>query len=371
MTNIGAPLGQAFKTVMPSYTDNADIQRAMMMLWYGDPNSDGPTSKGIERFLTSITDDIGVLMARKSTNVILSNSEPVRNTNDYSSWIWVDTSRVNPDNASRPVKVWNGSGWSLIAGAADPTLNYVWSGAHSFNSVSVKNAINPVSNSTERESKYSGAPNGTLSFISNRYEYLRDGNWTPLGNLEKTIENRADQNTSMLVTDADKFLQFTSAQSSTFTVTDNDIRIGASIYVSRLSDTQLSVIAAPGVTLIPSNITLGKNATVSLIKTGQSTWTVQGGSSAMPPAGTTGQVLAKSTDADYAVQWLSVVHKSGGEFTGKVKFPEIESANILSGSISATSTSLPSGGLYVGGRRVWVQTTQPAGMSQGDVWIQA
>lgn len=372
MTNTGAPLGQAFKTSMPAYTDNADIQRAFMMLWYGDPNADTPTTSGLEYFLTSIDNDINVLTARKSTNVTFSNTAPVRNTDDYSSWIWVDTSVFNSDGASRPIKIWSGDQWSVVAGAADPSLNYVWTGAHTFNDVLIKNAINPVASSNDRTSKLAGAPNGTLSFINNRYEYLRDGSWTPLGNMEKTIENRNTTAVNMSVADADKFLQFNAAQPTTYTVTDNAIRIGTSIYVSRNADTPLSIVPVPGVTLVPSNIILGKNASATLIKTGTNTWTVQGGSSALPPGGSVNQVLAKTDSSDYATQWLSVVPASGGTFTGQVNFAEIASGNATVGTINVNnSLTVASGNAIIGGRRIFVQPTQPTTMSDGDVWIQS
>ena len=121
MANTGAQLGQTYQTIMPAFTDNADIQQAFMMLWYGDPNATGPTSKGVEYYLSQLSSSVNAVAAKKTTDVIFSATAPTRNTVDYSDWIWVDTSTTNPDGASRPINIWNGSAWSQVAGAANPS----------------------------------------------------------------------------------------------------------------------------------------------------------------------------------------------------------------------------------------------------------
>ena len=278
MANTGAQLGQSYQTYMPAFSDNADIQQAFMMLWYGDPNATGPTSRGVEAYLAKLNSDILSVGSRKTTDVIFSATAPTRNTDGYSDWIWVDTSKTNPDGASRPVNIWNGSAWSEIAGAADPAANYNWTGQHTFANMSIKTPINSFATAAARNTALAGAPDGTMSYVNGVYEYLKSGSWTKLIPDPPSIDAK---------------------------------------------------------TLLPAG-------------------------------GTINQTLAKASNDDHIVKWLSVVPQSGGDFTGPVTIPDLTAPNITSGSIN-----VPSGNLRLGSRRLYIQAAQPTGMATGDVWIQA
>lgn len=365
MVNTGAQLGQVYQTTMPAFTDNADIQHAMMMLWYGDPNATSPTGKGVERYLSDLDTKVNGALAKKTTDVIFSSTAPTRNTIDYDDWFWVDTSKTNADGASRPINVWNGAAWSPVAGVADPAADYAWTGKQTFQQINVKGPINGYATESARSTDLAGAPNGTLSFVNGRYEYLNNGSWTPVGSSEKTIESRSATSTTMADSDSDKLLRFTAAGASQYIINANQVKVGASVHVVRIASTPLTIVAGPNVVLQAKNPVLGQYASTTLTKTGTNTWVMQGTGTAIPPGGTGNQALLKVDGSDYNTSWVSVVPASGGSFTGQVNMTKV-SINEL----SATDIGVPSGSLKVGGKRVFVQPTQPAGMVAGDVWIQ-
>lgn len=378
MANTGVQLGQSFQTIMPAFTDNADIQQAMMMLWYGDANATTPTGQGIEAYLASLSSQVGTLAAKKTTDVIFSATAPARDTTNYSDWIWVNTSATNPDGASRPVSIWNGSAWSQIAGAADPSANYTWTGLHVFNQkLTVKGPINSYATTADRTAGLPGATNGTLSYINGRYEYYKDGTWVPIGSIEKTVETRSAVSTTMVEADADKILQFTNVAASTFTIPSTQIKVGTSVYINRKSPTPLTIIAGSGVTFDARNSVLGQYASATLTKVAADTWIMQGTGTALPPGGTANQAPLKVDGSDYNVQWASVVPAAGGSFTGDVFANKltVSDLNATALDVSGTATfagnlAVSNGSLIIGGHKVFVQSTQPAGMSAGDVWIQ-
>lgn len=354
MVNTGAQLGQVYQTVMPAFSDNADIQQALMMLWYGDANATGPTAKGVEGYLSDLSAKVTAAGAKKTTDIIFAPSAPTRNTTDYSDWIWVDSSQTNPDGVSRPVYIWNGTAWSQIAGAANAASDYTWTGTSTFTKpVTIKGPINTFATTTERSTALAGATNGTLSYINGRYEVLRDGVWTPLATAEKTVESRTASAVTMVEADADKILSFTAATPSTYTINTNQVKVGASIIVHRASAQPLTIQPGAGVTLNTASNVLGRYASTTLTKIGTNEWIMQGSGSSLPSGGSTGQALTKTSGTDYQTAWTSVVPASGGSFTGKVSGPEFDTPN-----------------LKVGGSRIFVQSTQPTGMQANDVWIQ-
>lgn len=374
MANTGAQLGQTYQTIMPAFTDNADIQQAFMMLWYGDPNATGPTSKGVEYYLSQLSSSVNAVAAKKTTDVIFSATAPTRNTVDYSDWIWVDTSTTNPDGASRPINIWNGSAWSQVAGAANPASNYVWTGTNTFtNTVKINKGINSFADAAARTAGLTEAVNGTLSYLtsSKRYEYYQDGSWVPIGSVEKTVEQRTAASTTMAESDADKILQFTYAGASTYTINSNQIKIGSSIYLNRKANTALTIVAGSGVTIDAQNKVLGRYASATLTKVAADTWIMQGTGTAFPPGGTANQAPLKIDSTDYNVQWISVVPATGGTFTGDVTMSNttVSSLTVNSAEVS-NSLAVGNGVLQIGGHKVFVQPTQPTGMAAGDVWIQ-
>lgn len=354
MVNSGAQLGQTYQTFMPAFSDNADIQQAMMMLWYGDPNATSPTSKGIEKHLSDLSSRIEAVGAKSTTDVIFSPSAPTRNTVDYTDWIWVDTSKVNSDGASRPVNIWNGTAWSRVAGAADPSLDYVWSGSHIFSKpLIVRGPVNAFGSAADRTAGLPGATNGTLSWINGNYEVLRDGVWFPLASTEKTIVVKPNVDTTMTESDADKLLSFTNQDQSTYTIGSNQIKVGNSVIIHRASASTLTINPGAGVNIRAANRTIGQYASATLTKIGTDEWIIQGGGSALPTGGTAGQALTKIDGTDYKSEWTSIVPQSGGSFTGKVTVPELETPS-----------------LKIGGSRIYIQPTQPTDMAKGDVWVQ-
>ena len=369
MPNTGAQLGHTYQTFMPAMSDNADIQQALMMLWYGDPNATGPTSKGIEKYLSDLSTSVSNVAAKKTTDIIFSTTAPTRNTADYSDWIWVDTSVTNPDGASRPINIWNGSAWSQVAGAANPSSNYTWTGTNTFtNTVRIDKGINSFADASARTAGLTGAVNGTLSYLAStgRYEYYKDGAWVPIGSIEKVVETRSSASVNMVESDADKVLLFTSASQGTYTITSNQIKVGTSIYISRLTNTALTIVAGSGVTFNASNKVLGQYASATLTKTGVDTWIMQGAGTSIPRGGTASQALFKVDSTDYNTQWTSVVPASGGTFSGEVTMP---TANVSTLNVSGAA-AMPSGSLRIDGHKVFIQSSIPTGMVAGDVWIQ-
>ena len=366
MVNVGAQLGQTYQTSMPAMGDVADIQQALMMLWYGDPNATGPTSKGVEKFLSDLNADIATLAAKKTTDVIFSATAPARNTDSFSNWIWVDTSTVNPDGASRPVRIWNGSAWSLIAGAADPSANYTWSGTHTFNnSVTIKSGINSFASTTARTAAIPSPANGTLSFVGGKYEFYKDGAWVSLGTSERVVETRGTTS-SMVETDVFKILNFNSSSASTYTINTNQVKVGSSVAIYRSTNTPLTIAAGSGVVLNAQTNVLGQYAVATLTKVATDSWVLEGSGSGLPSGGTIGSALVKSSNADYDYKWEGIVPSSGGTFTG----PVTVSGSLNASTLTSGDASFTSGGIKIGGKRIFVQSTIPNGMSAGDVWIQ-
>ena len=373
MGNTGVQLGKNYQTFMPAFTDNADIQQAMMMLWYGDPNATAPTGKGIESYFSQLSTRTLILENHKGAQIIYASSSPTRDTDNYSSWLWIDTSKTNPDGASRPVYIWNGTAWSAIAGAASPDLNYSWSGTNTFlKPLTVHGPINSMSSESVRSSTLADATNGTLSFINGRYEFYRDGSWLSLGSSEKTIAQRADQSTNMVLSDADCILQFTYPDNATYTITSNQIRIGSSVYINRNSSKPLTIVAGSGVSILSKNLILGQYATVVMTKVATDTWIMQNAGSSLPPGGVTNQAPLKVDGSDYNIQWVSVVPATGGNFSGAVAMPilNVTQENATNISVSGNQT-VNSGSLKIGGHAVFVQNTQPSSASSGDIWIQS
>ena len=347
--------------------DVADIQQALMMLWYGDPNATGPTSKGVERFLFDMNADIERIDAKKTTDVIFSPTAPTRDTTKYNDWIWVDTSTTNADGASRPVRIWNGTAWSLIAGAADPSANYAWSGTQTFNnSVTIKRGINSFASTAARTAAIPSPTNGTLSFINGKYEFYKDGAWVSLGTAEKVVETRGTSST-MVETDAFKILNFNSSSNSTYTINTNQVKIGSSVTIFRSANAPLTIVAGSNVVLNSQNNVLGRYAVATLTKVATDSWVLEGSGSSLPAGGSAGQALFKSSALDYSYQWTSVVPSSGGTFSGPVTVNGLLNASTL----TSPNASFPSGGIKIGGKKIFVQSTVPAGMAAGDVWIQS
>lgn len=362
MTNTGSNLGQTYVTSMPALVDNADIQAAFRMLWFGDPNATEPAaSKGIETYLKSLQASIDTLAARKATDIIYSPTAPVRDTTKYSDWIWVDNSNTTPDGASRPVYVWNGMDWSPVAGVANPAASYTWSGTQRFNeSLTIIKAINSYADSAARSAALSNPVPGTLSYLTttNRYEYYDGSSWIAIGAAEKVVETRSATATDMVNADAEKVLLFTNVAESAYTVTVNQIKIGSSIYISRQADAPLTIVQGAGTIINANNLVLGKYASAQLTKVAANTYIVQGAGTAIPRGGSTKQALLKVDNTDYKTEWESIVPASGGTFTGAVTMPtgNISTANVVS--------------LSVGGHKIFIQSQQPTGMEIDDVWIQ-
>lgn len=362
MSNIGAPLGKNFETVMPSMTDTADIQRAFMMLWYGDANATEPTGRGIEAFLSDLSGSVSDLTTKEATEIIFAPSSPSRDAANYSSWIWVDTSRFNPDGASRPVYIWNGA-WRQVAGVADPTANYTWTGKHTFEGeISASKATNSFATAAARAAAMPSPQPGTLTFVESegRYEFFYNGSWVPVGSAELEIKTTSSANYTLVESDANKVLIFTSAGAATLTLGSNQIRVGSSIYVNRRSAASLTIVAGSGITLDGGAVSVGQNGSVVLTKIGASRWIVQGAGASLPPGGAKNQAVVKNSAADYDFKYVDIVPKSGGSFGGSVSIPLLD----------ATGMDIPSGGLRIGGKRIYVQPNQPPG-NVGDIWIQA
>lgn len=369
MVNTGSQLGQSFLTAMPALTDNADIQQAMRMLWFGSPNATEPTDQGIEHFLSELSANVNTLAARMSTDLIYSSTAPVRDTVNYSDWIWIDTSSTNADGASRPMYLWTGAAWSPIAGVANPAAAYTWTNSQTFNeSLKIVKAINSYADAAARTAGLSNATNGTLSYLTNagRYEYYKDGAWIPIGSIEKVVETRSAVETTMAESDADKILQFTNAGASKYIIGINQIKIGTSIYPTRQANGTLTIEAGSGVILNSGNNVLGQHASAILTKIAANTWVLWGVGTSLPPGGTFNQAPLKKDGTDYNIGWVSVVPADGGTFTGTITIP---TANITTLNVSG-SLNAPNNVLKINGHSLYAQSTQPIGLAAGDIWIQ-
>lgn len=101
MANIGKIIGDKYKTYIPDLTDDADIQQAIQMYHFGQPNYDPnvPTPPdSVEGWLDDFQDQIDILVLKPDAGGEVKSTQPTTTVKGQpipNGYIWVDSSSIS------------------------------------------------------------------------------------------------------------------------------------------------------------------------------------------------------------------------------------------------------------------------------------
>jgi len=179
--------------------------------------------------------------------------------------------------------------WHPIAGYANTTEAYAWSGSHNFSNtvnfdsvLTAKAGVNNFQSESTRNAAIPSPINGIVVFIrdSNQIQYYHNGSWRVYGDNANLAEKTSGHVLELI--DAGKTIQMNVSSAHTVTIPTNaqvSFQIGTQIAFIQIGLGQTSFTSASGVDILSKNSNKKISARYSpatLIKRDTNTWILIG-----------------------------------------------------------------------------------------------
>jgi hypothetical protein len=179
--------------------------------------------------------------------------------------------------------------WHPVAGYANTTETYTWSGPHTFSNtvnfdsvLTAKAGVNNFQSESTRNAAIPSPINGIVVFIrdSNQIQYYHNGAWRVYGDNANLVEKTTGHVLELI--DAGRTVQMNVSTSHTVTIPTNDevsFSIGTQIAFVQIGLGQTSFTSALGVEILSKNSNKKISARYSpatLIKRDTNTWILIG-----------------------------------------------------------------------------------------------